>query len=109
MVITILLAATAAHHEEKHLEEEEDADEIIPKGQETESLLQNLQVVAQSRHHTPPTTIPNQATAILMPYPALRSPPHHFPAIQYVPVFPQYPAARQGLGGGVSGNLGPLG
>merc|ERR1712203_1050806 len=62
-----------------------------------------------SRHHAHQASNQAQGIPVLIPYPALRSTPayYHQP-IQYVPIFQEYPAARQGVGGGLQANLGPL-
>ena len=99
-----------AHHTPEHRtideepQEEQDTipDETIPaETQDSENVA--------SRHHAHQASNQAQGIPVLIPYPALRATPayYHQP-IQYVPIFQEYPSARQGVGGGLQANLGPL-
>ena len=104
----MIVAISRAHHTPQHRTIEDD----LPEDQETTDIPtgepDEPKPAETSRHHAPQTPIPAQGFT-LVPYPALRAKPvyYHQP-IQYVPVYQEYPSARQGIGGGLQANLGPL-
>ena len=104
MAIVLFVSVTSAHHTEKH--SEQGHDDLEPQKPETEDDI--LPTSAELRHHTAPSN--NKATAIpiLVPYPTYRMQHYPIQPFHYAPAYPEYPLARQGLGGGFSGNLGPL-
>merc|ERR1712223_441995 len=110
IIICIFAGMSLAHHTPEHRtideepQEEQDTipEETIPaETEETENVA--------SRHHVHEASNQAQGIPVLIPYPALRATPayYHQP-IQYVPIFQEYPSARQGVGGGLQANLGPL-
>lgn len=98
-----------AHHTKEH----RSVDEDLPEDQETTDIptgeTDKPTPAETSRHHAPQASVPAQGIPVLVPYPAIRANPvyYHQP-IQYVPVYQEYPSARQGIGGGLQANLGPL-
>jgi len=108
IILTVIVAISRAHHTPQHRTIEDD----LPEDQETTDIPtgepDEPKPAETSRHHAPQTPIPAQGFT-LVPYPALRAKPvyYHQP-IQYVPVYQEYPSARQGIGGGLQANLGPL-
>ena len=105
--MSIIVAISAAHHTAKHIEDTEDKDTQLPEEDEGPSPESDT---PQLRHHIVPLALQQaQPLPIFLPYPALRSQPAYSGRnIQYVPVYQDYPTARQGVGGGVTANVGPL-
>ena len=113
------MAISTAHHTPQHRTIDTDTDTATdidkPTPEETEDGTDGDQEETEtpknveSRHHNHQVSSASQSVPVLIPYPALRSTPayYHQP-IQYVPIFQEYPTARQQVGGGVSANLGPL-
>ena len=109
IIISVLVAISKAHHTPQHRTIEDD----LPEEQETTDNPtgdpEQPKPAEISRHHAHQESTPAQGIPVLIPYPALRAKPvyYHQP-IQYVPVYQEYPSARQGIGGGFQANLGPL-
>ena len=106
-MLTIAVAIATSHHTEKHVEDTEDTGSELPE--EQEDTIDQINTL-QSRHHIAPSTRQQaQKVPVLIPYTTLRS-QAAYPTqqIQYVPVYQEFPTARQGIGGGANANLGPL-
>merc|ERR1712109_112000 len=105
IILCVFAGMSLAHHTPEHRtideEPQEEQDTIPAETEDSENVA--------SRHHVHQASNQAQGIPVLIPYPALRSPPayYHQP-IQYVPIFHEYPSARQGVGGGLQANLGPL-
>merc|ERR1712109_324914 len=110
IILCVFAGMSLAHHTPEHRtidEEPQEEQDTIPE-ETIPAETQDSENVA-SRHHVHEASNQAQGIPVLIPYPALRSTPayYHQP-IQYVPIFQEYPSARQGVGGGLQANLGPL-
>merc|ERR1712223_1196942 len=110
IILCIFAGMSLAHHTPEHRtidEEPQEEQDTIPE-ETIPAETEDSENVA-SRHHVHQESNQAQGIPILIPYPALRTTPvyYHQP-IQYVPIFQEYPSARQGVGGGLQANLGPL-
>merc|ERR1712223_282941 len=110
IILCVFAGMSLAHHTPEHRtidEEPQEEQDTIPE-ETIPAETEDSENVA-SRHHVYQASNQAQGIPILIPYPALRSTPayYHQP-IHYVPIFQEYPSARQGVGGGLQANLGPL-
>ena len=110
IILCVFAGMSLAHHTPEHRtidEEPQEEQDTIPE-ETIPAETQDSENVA-SRHHAHQTSNQAQGIPVLIPYPVLRTTPayYHQP-IQYVPIFQEYPSARQGVGGGLQANLGPL-
>jgi len=109
LITTFALTVAYPHHTEKHLEIDNTDDET----QTTETKTPTITDALESRHHVATQGLQATAVPVLIPYPvsrsqALPSQYSNLPNIQYLPVYQEHPAARQGVGGGLSANVGPF-
>merc|ERR1711899_355952 len=110
IILGIFAGMSLAHHTPEHRTIDEDPQEEQEDTIPTETIpveTEDSENVA-SRHHAHQASNQVQGIPVLVPYPALRSTPVYHQPIQYVPIFQEYPSARQGVGGGLQANLGPL-
>jgi len=112
IIFCICAGMSLAHHTPEHRtidENPQEEQEDKPIGNETIPADTEESENVASRHHAHQASNQAQGIPVLIPYPALRSTPVYYPhPIQYVPIFQEYPSARQGVGGGLQANLGPL-
>ena len=105
----MLIVISMAHHTPEHrtIDEEPSEEQGTTEGPTGEVEQPKHQEI--SRHHTPQESATTQGIPVLIPYPALRTTPvyYHQP-VQYIPIYQEHPAARQGIGGGLQANLGPF-
>merc|ERR1712223_120974 len=110
IILCIFAGMSLAHHTPEHrtIDEEPQEEQDTIQKETIPAETEDSENVASSHHAHQESNQP-QGIPVLIPYPALRSTPvyYHHP-IQYVPIFQEYPSARQGVGGGLQANLGPL-
>merc|ERR1712165_550707 len=109
IILCIFAGMSLAHHTPEHRTiDEESQEEQDTSPTETIPVETEDSENVASRHHAHQASNQVQGIPVLVPYPALRSTPVYYQPIQYVPIFQEYPSARQGVGGGLQANLGPV-